>query len=206
VPKVGVMVWVAEVRPVEAKVRVYWVPAVPLIPALVKVTTPLTAFTVVVPTMVPLLFTVMVTEAELLVTVLPKASRMVITGCVVNADPLAEPAAWVVNASCVAVPKVGVMVWVAEVRPVEAKLRVYWVPAVPLIPTLVKVAMPLIAFMVVVPRVVAPELTAMVTAALLLVTVLPKASWMMMTGWVLKADPLEEPAAWVVSASCVAVP
>ena len=74
------------------------------------------------------------------------------------------------------------MFCVAEVRPVEVKFRVYCVPAVPLIPTLVKVAMPLIAFTVAVPTVVQPELTVMVTEAELLVTVFPKASRMVMTG------------------------
>ena len=74
-------------------------------PTLVKVATPFTAFTVAVPTVVPLLLTVMVTAAVLLVTVLPKASRIVTTGWVVNAEPLALPADAVVRTTCVAVPK-----------------------------------------------------------------------------------------------------
>ena len=45
-----------------------------------KVAMPATALMVAVPTVVPLPLTVMVTEAVLLVTVLPKASLMVITG------------------------------------------------------------------------------------------------------------------------------
>ena len=49
-------------------------------------------------------------------------------------------------------------------------------------PTLVKVAMPLTALTVAVPTVVAPALTVIVTAAVLVVTVLPKASWMVMMG------------------------
>ena len=49
----------------------------------------------VVPTVVPLPFTDMVTEAVLLVTMLPKASLMVMIGWVVNAEPLALPAAGV---------------------------------------------------------------------------------------------------------------
>jgi len=104
VPKVGVfaaprgvMLWVAEVKPLEAKVSVYAVPAVPLIPTSVKVATPATALTVVVPTVVPLPLTVMVTEAELLVMMLPKASLIWMTGWVVNADPLTEPAALVLS-------------------------------------------------------------------------------------------------------------
>ena len=81
--------------------------AVPLMPTLVKVATPATALTVVVPTVVPLPLTVMVTEVELVVTVLPKASWMVMMGCVVNAEPLAASAAWVVSTAWVAVPTVG---------------------------------------------------------------------------------------------------
>ena len=49
-------------------------------------------------------------------------------------------------------------------------------------PTLVKVATPFKTATVVVPRVVAPELTIMVTEAVLEVTVLPAASWMVITG------------------------
>jgi len=93
-------------------------------PTLVKVAMPLTALTVVVPRAVPLPLTLMVTEALLLVTMLPKASLMVMMGCVVNAEPLGAPAAWVVSVAWVAVPKVGVMDWVAEVKPVEAKVSV----------------------------------------------------------------------------------
>ena len=51
----------------------------------------------------------------------------------------------------------------------------------PLMPTLVKVAMPATALMVVVPTVVAPLLTVMVTETLVL-TVLPKVSFKVMTG------------------------
>ena len=89
-----------------------------------KVATPATALTVAVPTVVPLPLTVMVTAAVLLVTVLPKASLMVITGWVVNAEPLALPAAGVLSVAWVAAPKVGVILWVAEVKPLEAKVRV----------------------------------------------------------------------------------
>ena len=73
-------------------------------------------------------------------------------------------------------------------------------------PTLVKVAMPLIALMVAEPIMVAPVLTVMVTAAVLVVTVLPEASLIVMTGWVLKAKPLVLPAAGVESVAWVAVP
>ena len=96
----------------------------PLIPTSEKVATPATAVTVVVPTVVPLPLTVMVTEAVLVVTVLPKASLMVTTGWVVKAEPLALPAAEVVRIALEVVPKVGVIVWVAEVKPEEAKVSV----------------------------------------------------------------------------------
>jgi hypothetical protein len=43
---------------------------------------------------------------------------------VVNAEPLALPNAGVVSVAWVAVPKVGVMLWVAEVKPVEVKVSV----------------------------------------------------------------------------------
>ena len=93
-------------------------------PTSVKVATPATALTVVVPTVVPLPLTVMVTEAVLLVTVLPKASLIVTIGWVVNAEPLALPAALVLSVAWVAAPKVGVMLWVAVVKEPEVKVRV----------------------------------------------------------------------------------
>ena len=96
----------------------------PLIPTSEKVATPATAVTVVVPTVVPLPLTVMVTEAVLVVTMLPKVSLIVITGWVVNAEPLALPFAAVVSVARVATPKVGVMVWVAVVKEPEVKVRV----------------------------------------------------------------------------------
>ena len=91
-----------------------------------KVATPATALTVlmVVPTVVPLPLTVIVTEAALVVTVLPKVSLMVMMGWVVNAEPLALPAAAVVIVARVATPKVGVMVWVAVAKDPEVKVRV----------------------------------------------------------------------------------
>jgi len=171
-----------------------------------KVAIPLTALTVVRPTVVPLPLTVMVTEAVLLVTVLPKASLMVMMGWVVKAEPLALPFAAVVNVARVAMPKVGVMVCAAVAKEPEVKVRVYAVPAAPLIPTPEKVATPLTAATVVRPKVVAPVLTVMVTEAALLVTVLPKESLMVMMGCVVNAEPLGAPAAWVVSVAWVAVP
>jgi len=89
-----------------------------------KVAIPLEALTVVVPTVVPLPLTVMVTEAELLVTMLPKVSLMVMMGWVVNAEPLALPFAEVVSIARVARPKVGVMVCVAVAKEPEVKVSV----------------------------------------------------------------------------------
>ena len=175
-------------------------------PTLEKVATPATALTVAVPTVVPLPLTDMVTAAVLVVTALPKASLRVMTGWVVNAEPLAAPAAEVVSVAWLAPPKVGVMLWVADVTPAEAKVSVYAVPAVPLMPTLVKVATPATALTVTVPTVVAPELTDMVTAAVLLVTTLPKASLRVTTGWVVNAEPFALPPAEIVSVAWLAVP
>ena len=93
-------------------------------PTLVKVAMPLTALTVAVPTVVAPVLTVMVTEAVLVVTVLPEASLIVMTGWVVNAEPLAEPAALVDSVAWVGRPKVGVMVCVAVVKDPEVKVRV----------------------------------------------------------------------------------
>ena len=91
------MLWVAEVKPAEAKVSVYAVPAVPLMPTPVKATAPAIAFLVTIPTVVPLPLTVMLTGEVLLKTVLPKESLRVTTGRVVNAEPLALPAAEVLR-------------------------------------------------------------------------------------------------------------
>ena len=89
-----------------------------------KVAIPLEALTVVVPTVVPLPLTVMVTEAVLVVTMLPKVSLMLIMGWVVKAEPLALPFAEVVSVARVAMPKVGVMVCAAVVKDPEVKVRV----------------------------------------------------------------------------------
>ncbi len=93
-------------------------------PTSVKVATPATAVTVAVPTVVPLPLTVMLTEAVLVVTMLPKVSLMVIMGWVVKAEPLALPFAEVVSVARVARPKVGVMVCAAVVKDPEVKVRV----------------------------------------------------------------------------------
>ena len=73
------------------------VPEAPVIPKFVNVAIPLTALLVAVPTAVPPL-NVAATDV-LAETVLPPESFIVITGCVVNADPEIEPAAAVVTAS-----------------------------------------------------------------------------------------------------------
>ena len=93
-------------------------------PTLLKVAMPLIALIVAEPIMVAPVLTVMVTAAVLVVAVLPEASLIVMTGWVVNAEPLTLPAAGVLSVAWVAVPKVGVMLWVAEVKPAEAKVRV----------------------------------------------------------------------------------
>ena len=178
----------------------------PLIPTPEKVATPATALMVVVPIVVAPLLTDMVTEAVLVVTMLPKASLMVMMGWVVNAEPLALPFAEVVSVDWVSMPKVGVMVCAAVVKEPEVKVRVYEDPAVPLMPTSMKVATPLEALTVVVPTVVPLPLTVMVTEAVLVVTMLPKASLMVMMGWVVNAEPLALPAAEVVSVAWVAMP
>ena len=89
-----------------------------------KVATPFVVVTVAVPTVVPLPLTDMETEAVLVVTMLPKASLMVMMGWVVNAEPLALPFAEVVNVAWVAMPKIGVMVCAAVVKEPEVKVRV----------------------------------------------------------------------------------
>ena len=73
-------------------------------------------------------------------------------------------------------------------------------------PTLANVATPLTALMVAEPIMVGPLLTVIVTATVLLVTVLPAASLMVMIGWVLNTEPLAEPAALVDSVAWVAAP
>ena len=65
---------------------------------------------------------------------------------------------------------------------------------------------PATALTVTVPIVLAPELTVMVTAAVLVVTMLPAASLMVIMGWVVNAEPLALPFAEVVSVARVARP
>ena len=95
---------VTGVNEVGVKVRVK-APAVPVITRLVKVATPETAATVVVPESVPLPEAIDATTLTLeLVTVLPLASTMRITGWVARVDPLAAPVGCVVIADADAEP------------------------------------------------------------------------------------------------------
>jgi hypothetical protein len=101
-----------------ANVSVYAVPLTPLIPTFVKVALPEDAVTVEVPTTVAPALTVIVTCCEELATLVPAASRICTTGCVVKADPLAAVAASVVNTS-----------WLAAAKAVTAELAPVAVPA-----------------------------------------------------------------------------
>jgi hypothetical protein len=76
----------------------------------VKVATPLTAFTVAVPAMVPLPVKITAVTASVLVVRLPFASRISTTGCVVSATPLTDPPGCVPMVSCDAAPAVPVAV------------------------------------------------------------------------------------------------
>lgn len=78
----------------------------PEIPRFVKVATPFTAVTDVVPTRVAPADTVAVTtDVESVVTVLPEESLIAITGWVVKAEPEAKPAAAVLWVNWVALPE-----------------------------------------------------------------------------------------------------
>ena len=159
---------VTAVRELGVKVKVKF-PAVPVITKLVKVAKPLTAATVVVPLSVPVPDARVATTSTVdVVTVLPLASTMRITGCVPRGDPLVAPTGCVVIAAAVAIPAVGVIDCVALVRPVAANVKVYAVLAVPVIPTLVNVATPDTAVAVAVPTTVPPALTVIVTTSVLL--------------------------------------
>ena len=81
-------------------------PTVPANVTPLKVTTPFTALTVVVPPSVPPVpdWIATVTAVVAPVTVFPAESRIVTTGCVVSAPPDAPLAGAVVSTSCVAAP------------------------------------------------------------------------------------------------------
>ena len=93
---------------------------------------------------------------------------------------------------------------VTGVNEVGVKVRVKF-PAVPVITRLVKVAIPDDAVTVVVPESVpVPEAIDATTLTEELVTVLPLASTIRITGWVARVDPLAAPVGCVVIAAAVA--
>jgi len=97
---ITVMLLLAEVSPAELKVSV-WAPG-PVIFKSVKLATPFTAFTVVIPESVPLPLVIeAVTALVAPATVLPLLSRIAITGWVEKTEPLNAPPGWVVTPSAV---------------------------------------------------------------------------------------------------------
>jgi hypothetical protein len=198
---------VAAVSDVGVKVRVK-LPAVPERTRFVKLATPLTAATVVVPLRVPVPEAIEATTLTVDdVIVFPEASVILITGWVVSATPLTAPDGWVVIAACVAAPTPRAkLLEVATVSDVGVKARVK-LPAVPVRTRSVKVATPLTAATVVVPlRVPVPDAIDATTLTVDDVTVFPEASVTLITGWVVKATPATAPAGCVVIAACVAAP
>jgi hypothetical protein len=95
---------------------------------------------------------------------------------------------------------------VTGVKEVGVKARVK-APAVAVITRLVNVAIPDDAATVVIPESVpVPEAIDATTLTEEVVTVLPLASTMRITGWVARVDPLAAPVGWVVIAAAVAAP
>ena len=93
---------------------VYVLPETPLMPAPEKVATPLDIVAVAVPyTVAPRLTVIVTTEEESAVAVVPLESIKLTRGCVVNAAPLAAPAAEITNLK----PE-GMMVLVVVTAPV----------------------------------------------------------------------------------------
>ena len=194
----------AAVSDVGVKVKVK-LPAVPERTRSVKVATPATAATVVVPLKVPVPEAIDATTLTVDdVTVFPDESVMRTTGWVVNATPLTAPDGWVVIAACVAAPTLRAkLLEVAAVNDVGVKVRVK-LPAVPERTRLVKVATPLIAATVVVPlNVPVPEAIDATTLTVDDVSKFPDASVILITGWVVKAEPAAAPDGSVVIAACV---
>ncbi len=139
---------------------------------LLNVATPFTALTVAVPARVPAL-TATVTDADEFVTLFPNASCTVTTGCVANAVPATvEADGWVVNANSDAAANL--MSKELDVAPVRLPDEADSVRPVPAVSTFnpLNMATPLIASTVAVPANV-PELTATVTDAVDVVTLLP---------------------------------
>ena len=153
--------------------------AVPANVRSVNVATPLDVETVVVPARVPPLADAVIETFAVVTTLFPE-SRTLTTGCVPNNAPAVFPTGCVVIAICVAAPTVGVTDCVATVRAfppyVAEYVMVYAVPAVPVIPRLLNVAIPFTAVAVRVPTSVAPALTVAVTTVALsfVTTLLPK--------------------------------
>jgi hypothetical protein len=150
----------------------------------VKVATPLTAATVVVPLKVPV---PEVIEATTLtvddVTVFPDESVIRTTGWFVSATPATAPDGWEAIAACVAEPTPRAkLLEVAAVNDVGVKVRVK-LPAVPERTRSVKVATPLTAATVVVPlKVPVPEAIEATTLTVDDVTVFPDESVIRTTG------------------------
>jgi len=143
------------------------------------------------------------------VTVLPWASWTRMTGWVPKALAAEPPEGWDWKTSLVAVLVEMVKVFeVVEARPEELAAKVYPDPALSM-ERPEKVATPFTAATVVVPE-SAPEagLVAMarVIEALEAVTVLPWASWTVMTGWVVRAAPAAAPEGWVEKTSFAGTP
>jgi hypothetical protein len=172
---------------------------------LVKVATPLTAATVVVPLKVPVPEAIDATTLAVeLVMVFPPASVIFTTGWVENTVPVNAPDGWVVTIAFEGAPTLSAkLLEVAAVKDVGVNLRVK-LPAVPDRTRLVKVATPLTAATVVVPlKVPVPEAIDATTLTVEVVAVFPGASVTRTTGWIESATPLTAPDGWVVIAACV---
>ncbi len=198
---------VAAVSDVGVKVRVK-LPAVPERTRLVKVATPLTAATVVVPLRVPVPEAIEATTLTVDdVTVFPEASVTLITGWVVSATPLTAPDDWVVIIALETEPTpMAKLLEVAAVNAVGVKVRVK-LPTVPERAKSEKVATPLTAATVVVPlKVPVPDAIDATTLTVEDMTVFPKASVTLITGWVVRATPLTAPNGWVVIIALEAAP
>jgi hypothetical protein len=198
---------VAAVKDVGVNLRVKF-PGVPESTKSVKVATPLTAATVVVPLKVPDPEAIDATTLTVeVVTVFSEASVTLITGWVVSAAPLTAPDGWAVIIAFEAAPVVSVkLLEVAAVNDAGVKVRVKF-PVVPERTRLVKVATPATAATVVVPlKVPVPEAIEATTLAVEVVTVFPEASVILITGWVVKATPAAAPDGPVVIIAFEAAP
>ena len=138
----------------------------------------------------------------------PAPSTTITTGCVASAIPepaVADGTVWKVSAAGAPTPRAK-LADVAAVSPVLAKPSVR-APAVPVIDSPLKLAMPLTAFTVAVPpSVPPPDAIVTVTGALDDVTRLLLASRTWITGCVWKAKALAAPAGCVTTVSLLAAP